>query len=511
MRKAPNLATFVFCSLCSLLLATTVSAKNKSKNKIRFDKYEIETDFKITHPVEAANLAENQKQLVVIGESKDKKRILVIYELQTEGCPVTETKVKEVSRLEIPKSFLAYDIFKNGTLQKILFQTNQELLVFNPNSNEFESFHTVQSIYLRPEAQFLVRKKFVQDLNGDERDDLVIPDFRGVHLFLQTDKGDFETQTLPVAPKIQMNKDSATYNETRFFIADMNLDNKTDFVLAKDKSLLIYPQLEKGKFDNNSQLIKLPIDTSELFWWELRESDGQQVDQNNLAHRIVDKIDDVNNDGLVDLLVRFSQSEGVLDRTNDYEIYLGNNQDGKLTFQEKPQSMITADGTIGTLEIVDIDGDKRSEVLVSSFDIGVSQIIGALLSGSIDQDIYIFQLNEEGLYPEDPIVDKEVEMTFSLSSGKSGEPVVKLADLNGDGLKDLVVSSGESRLKIYPGTRKKRIFEKRSQRIKVDVPKQGSYVAVADINTDGKEDLIVRYGRQDDKELTNKLVLLIAE
>lgn len=173
--------------------------------------------------------------------------------------------------------------------------------------------------------------------------------------------------------------------------------------------------------------------------------------------------------------------------------------------------MITADGTIGTLEIVDIDGDKRSEVLVSSFDIGVSQIIGALLSGSIDQDIYIFQLNEEGLYPEDPIVDKEVEMTFSLSSGKSGEPVVKLADLNGDGLKDLVVSSGESRLKIYPGTRKKRIFEKRSQRIKVDVPKQGSYVAVADINTDGKEDLIVRYGRQDDKELTNKLVLLIAE
>ena len=499
-----------FTVLLLLFSGASFSYSNSYKS-LGFERHEIETDFKITHPVSVANLLEDGQQLVVIGEDEKRKRVLAIYEFEADECELAKRFPRRLLKIELPNHFLAYDIFQNGKNQKLVFQTNQDLQVLDLHTKSFVQLQSVDSIYLRPEAQFLVKKKLVVDLNDDNKDDLIIPDFRGLHLLLQKDDGSFAQQTLPISPRIQMNDSSATYNETRFFIADLNLDKKSDLVLAKDQSLQYFAQKSDGTFDTVAQTLKLDINTSEFFWWELREADGQQVDQNNLAHRIVDKIDDINNDGLADMLVRFSQSEGVLDRTNDYEIYLGQRVNGKLSFGKKPHSLIKADGTIGSLEIIDVDGDKKSEVLVSSFDIGVSQIIGALLSGSIDQDVYLFKMDENGVYSEDPQVDKEVEMTFSLSSGKSGEPVVKLADFNGDGLKDLMFSSGDSRLKIYPGTKQDRVFEKRSKRLNITVPKEGKHVDTADIDNNGKKDVIVRYGRQDDKALANKLVVLMSQ
>ena len=505
-----HLLVFTFTAVSFFQSSSSFGYSDNYKS-LDFKRHEIETDFKITHPISVANLQSDGQQLVVIGEDKDLKRVLAIYEFQADDCELAKQFPRRLLQIDVPNHFLAYDIFQNGKNQKLVFQTNKDLQVLDLNKKSFVQLQSVESIYLRPEAQFLVKKKLVVDLNDDKKDDLFIPDFRGLHLLLQKDDGSFVQQTLPIAPRIQMNDSSATYNETRFFIADLNLDKKSDLVLAKDQSLQYFAQKEDGTFDTVAKTLKLDVNTSEFFWWELREADGQQVDQNNLAHRIVDKISDINNDGLADMLVRFSQSEGVLDRTNDYEIYLGKQVDGQLSFDKQPQSLIKADGTIGSLDLVDIDGDKKSEVLVSSFDIGVSQIIGALLSGSIDQDVYIFKMDDNGVYSKEPHVDKEVEMTFSLSSGKSGEPVVKLADFNGDGLKDLMFSSGESRLKIYPGTKQDRVFEKRSKRLKLDVPKEGKHVDTADIDNNGKEDVIVRYGRQDDKKLSNKFVVLMSQ
>ena len=52
-------------------------------------------------------------------------------------------------------------------------------------------------------------------------------------------------------------------------------------------------------------------------------------------------------------------------------------------------------------------------------------------------------MNEEDKFITKPTIKKGVELTFSLSSGQSGSAVVKLADLNGDGLKELVLSDDD--------------------------------------------------------------------
>ena len=107
--------------------------------------------------------------------------------------------------------------------------------------------------------------------------------------------------------------------------------------------------------------------------------------------------------------------------------------------------------------------------------------------------------------------DEEVDLNFSLSSGSTGQPVVLTADLNGDGFKELVLSAGKKRLAIYKGENNPQLFESRYKRHKLTLPQDGSMLTVADLNNDKQQEIIVRYGKQDENKLRNKVVILSAK
>lgn len=493
-----------------LLSITLASLSFGVSAKVKFKEHFLQTEFKITHPVITANLlGGDEPQLVIIGEDESKQRILSAYQL-LQDADTAEKSYQEIAMLVIPDSFLAFDLLKTKDNEKILFQSNEAIFELDLVTRNFIKVIDSPSIYLKDKAQFLAQREFVKDANGDEIDDIIVPDFRNIQVFLQNEKGEFTKQVLPIDPKISMSNGSATYSETPVYFADLNLDKKHDLIVVKDSSFKVFHQNGNGTFKTESQTLQVPIDFKEMNWWEIRESDGEQMDQNALAYRTVSQLEDVNNDSIVDLMVRFSKTDGVLDRQNNYEIYLGKENGSKVEFSQKPDSVLEVDGTTVAVKTIDLDGDKKSEVLLTSLDIGVSQIIGALLSGSIDQDVYVFKMNGEDKYEEDPKVSKDVELSFSLSSGKRGQPVVKAADFNGDGLKDLLFSNGEKSMKIYMGTTKKRMFKRKSAKFKVKVPKDGQFVETDDLNNDGKEDLLVRYGRQDDEALNNKILILMS-
>jgi hypothetical protein len=494
-------------SVINLLVVVIISLFSQiATSKITFDQSQITTDFKITHKVKSANLLNlNNNQLLLFGEDKANNRILAIYELLVE-----EQQYSEVVRKIIPKHFLAFDLLKTKQHHKLIFLTQNKLIEYVAFNNQFKTLKTINTLYLQETADFLIDKDFINDINGDQLDDISLADFNHIHLLLQQANGSFNHQKLPVKPKVELSDNQASFTQTPFHLADMNRDNKKDIVIVKDKKLQIYSQLSTGNFDLTPFDLNLSVNIHALNWWEIKESDGNNMDQSNLAHRTVFDIKDINNDGLTDLIVLFNQTEGVLDRKNNYEVYLGQNNQGKLDYKQSPDSTITAEGTIAKFEFVDINNDKQLEVLVSSLDIGISQIIGALLSGSIDQDVYIFTLDQNGRYIEDPALSKEVDLNFSLSSGRSDDPVIKLADFNGDGLEDLLFSGGEERLLTYQASNKKRMFHKRSVKHKILLPKNGKLISTIDLDQDGKQDIVIGYGRQDDEKLNNRLVLLFS-
>jgi hypothetical protein len=182
-----------------------------------------------------------------------------------------------------------------------------------------------------------------------------------------------------------------------------------------------------------------------------------------------------------------------------------------LSYSDQASTNITSEDTLSNLTFLDRDMDGKKEVSVLSFDIGISQIVGALLSGSIDQDVLIFSMDENNLFGEKPLVSQEVEITFSLSSGTRGQPLVKMIDINGDAVKDIVYSDGEDMIRALLATpNQKKPYANRSLRQKISIPKNPFNAASEDLNADGKSDLVLHHGPADSDELLKRVLILLA-
>ncbi len=487
-----------------ILLFSTGNLQAKKKKQY-FDQIEFDINFKITHPILTANFINNANhEILMIGENDDKQKVIALYVFDQ-----TLNNYVQHTLMSLPKETIAFDLFTDPSgVESILLLDANGISELNLEKKSIRLLSEINSLYLENNPQFVAKKELVKDINGDGLDDIIISDFSNIHLFLQRQDGEFDPISLPIKASIDMTFERVSFSEARIFNVDCNFDQLIDIVVVEQNQLQVYQQSKDGHFSPINNRILLPMEISALPWWSVKGADGESADQSDLEHRMLENIEDINGDGIIDIMVRHTKSSGVLDRQNQYEIHYGSNQNDVLVFDQQANTLISADGTLSGLELLDINADGRKEILVSSFDIGVSQIIGALLSGSIDQDVYVFSLDEEDKYNKKPLFSEEVDLNFSLSSGSTGQPVILMADLNGDGFKELVLSAGKKRLAIYKGENDPHLFETRYKRHKLTLPQDGSMLTVVDLNNDNQQEIIVRYGKQDESKLRNKVVIL---
>jgi len=512
MHKAKS---FIYSSL--LLAITTViavPADAKKKSQPLFEEASIELPINPSHAVMTADLLPSAgKELFTFAVDENNQYWLFVY-----GLEIGKQEYQLAGKYRLPENVHSFDYTEsNQAGQSLYFLSANQLLKFEVNENNklspaFKVVHEIQSVALPHQQQYLVPANFLKDVNNDGEEDILLTDFASTKLLLANEDGLFTESSLPIKPNVRVNRGSTTYEYPEIHSADVNLDSMQDVVVVEQGKLNVFKQTEDGTFSLVADVHDLRDDISGMDWWSQRPIDGKPIDQSNLVYRRLEQLKDINNDGITDMVVRYTQSSGVLDRANDYEIYLGKNDQGQLVYNSEPSSVISAEGTLTDLEFVDVDGDKKLEVMLAGFDIGLSQIIGALMSGSIDQDVHIFKMDESSNFHRKNKTSKEVELTFSLSSGTSGSPVVKLADIDGDGIKDLVLSDGDDALKIYKGSDKgvKKLFAKRGKKHKIDLPKEGESIVVEDLNGDGKDDLLIKYSTQDQDEYHKQIRVLFA-
>lgn len=487
-----------------------ISPITKGKvNGIEFKELLVTTPYQLTQEVIVADLLpEHGKELITFTVDEEGNRWLIIYQLNTDK---NQYDIKD--KVIIPKRFYRFDLSKslNKEQQNLYFLSSTHIAIYN--NKQFKKVTNVHSLFVHEYVDFLSRGDFIQDLNNDDFDDIVVADFNKTHVFIGQGLNSFYKQALPIKPRVSVRETAVNYIKSKVYFGDVNFDNKTDVLLVNQGEITVYSQYNEGQFFPTPTRIEINSMISGTDWWNKRDESGNQPDQSDLTYRKLEEIRDVNGDGVIDMVVRYTKASGVFDRVNDFEIYYGKNIEDQLTFKEEADTVIRAEGTLTDLVFVDINNDDKQEVLLSGFDIGLSQIIGALVTGAIDQDVYIFKMSEQSEFSEKAIMNKEVELTFSLSSGQSGMPIVKLADLNGDGLKDLVLSNDDDELRIYTGKspdKKKRFFNKRKVRYKTALPKNGEQFIVEDLDGDSKEDLLMQFSYLDGKESVNKFKVLFS-
>ncbi|QYJ89500.1 FG-GAP repeat domain-containing protein [Shewanella halotolerans] len=501
------LAPWLTASL-TLLCSMQVLA---DKVPLAFVSQTIDTGFKLTHPLESLNLVgDANKELLAIGVDDRQTKWLAVYGLDGES-----SQYRLLHKMPLPGDLYRYDVSAKpkqaNSLQSVYFMSRAHLSVLTVSDQglALRELLDVAPLVVKPRIEFIARGEFVRDLNGDGRDDFIVGQFEQTQLFLSQGDG-WQPQTLAIQPKVLLYRDGARYSETKLYFADMNFDGHDDIIKVGEGELEIYAQHQDGKFETYPRFQPVSQAISGLDWWDRRDAYGEALDQSDLVYRKVEALQDIDGDGLVDMVVRYTKSSGVLDRVNDYEIYLGVKGDKGVSFGKQPQSVIRGDGTLTGFELVDIDLDGRSEVLVSGFDIGLSQIIGALVSGSIDQDVHLFTMDDKRRFAAKPNMSKSVELSFSLTSGQSGAPVVKLADIDGDKRQDLLLSDGDTELDLFLGSAKGKPFD-RKESLKLTLPIDGDMLSSEDLNLDGKADLLIKYGRQDKVELQSQFLVIMTQ
>ena len=486
--------------IAGVLFALSANAQAKTKKPL-FNAYQLETELTLSHPLYPIDLLPNPGlELLVIG-TKESQQYLEVYGI-SEG-----NLFNRVAQIAIPETMYGIDITsENFTQQGVYFFSSKNAYQLDLTSeNHFKKLFEMRTYLQQDTNQHVTKLNIIHDLNGDEYPDFFINDFKQSSLFLSR-SGEYLTAELDLPARLVLEGMQARVKPPKVAFFDTNEDKTKELV-----------RMEKGKLKHSADFsdtretadeITIKNDIHVDDWWHIKGPDGESLDQSNLTYRKLEQVTDINNDGIMDLLVRFTKSSGALDRRNDYETYFGRIEHGKIVFDEITDSVVKDDSTLTDARLIDVNNDGRKEVLVSGFDIGVSQVIGALLSGSISQDVHLFYLNENGKFNEKNKVTRDVELSFSISSGRSGSPVVLFADINGDGLKDWVLSDEQDALKVYFAKSEKK-FERRAKKFKTQLPMQGNRVVMADLNQDGLDDIAMTYGKMDESGLQKQIKVLL--
>lgn len=198
---------------------------------------------------------------------------------------------------------------------------------------------------------------------------------------------------------------------------------------------------------------------------------------------------DINNDGHLDLLKVEVTGKGGLFKLRKYTIsmYLSSDNDNYLN--EPSQVIETMDCPLGRETLIDIDGDKKKDLILIHPERGgssIGSILNKFLEEGVDAEIRILPFRANVGFSKKEILKKRVKIKFMVSI-----PINLSGDFNKDGYKDLLIVE-KDRIKIYPFLHWKKGFSARPM-INLKIEDIDNYM-VRDLNQDEKSDVIIFSG-----------------
>ncbi len=199
---------------------------------------------------------------------------------------------------------------------------------------------------------------------------------------------------------------------------------------------------------------------------------------------------------------------GVMDAGFNTYIYFNRGSGWNL---DKPDYAFEDSKVMGADALIDVDGDGRLELIRVGVEISILELIEIFWTEALDANLKVYRLDRAARAPAEPIrpasgdawfkVKFDVPLDFETSRSAGFIPTLE-HDFNGDGFRDYISSTDGSRLEVFVGNPEKG-YPKRSARQKIATEGQ---IRPADINGDGLTDLVLFNTRRDNqpvKILTN--------
>jgi hypothetical protein len=375
-------------------------------------------------------------------------------------------------------------------------------------AGSWRSLLTSSSMYRVVDDKRLNSLPFTLDVNNDQLTDFLLADFNAYQLWVQQADGSFRHFSLVIAAQMKAFDEEPTYIARPPWLVDLDLDGRIDIAFAKDDTLQLFLQRADGSFSTDAQTVALGVGLTPDKQAQLRGGDGRSF--KGLQIKRLERLADINGDGLMDLVVQQQQYIDVMEQNYSYHIHYGRKTATGLAFGQQPDQRINTSGMQFEVKFVDLDNDQRLDFYTPAAQIGVRSIIRALIAGTANLELQFYKQQADGSFGTQPVYRQDVTVEISIGSGQVNMPLATVVK-NNTGKASLVVADGEQTLRTFAPVAAK-FFSDKSSKQTQPMPKRGIDALVVDLNQDQKEDLVLPFTQQEQSvELTNQLQLLLQQ
>lgn len=520
------MSRFAVLGLVTISLCAGFSAA--ADDELSFIRKEMRFNAPLTSAGEALRIFDAQTDtLIVRTRDEDANHAFQLIsndDLASDSPQVTKT-------VAVPKNAIFYTLgeMPDGETEKLLIFTEKGISAYNPASNTFDILSEERSIFRQGTDLRFQRSGFAQDLNNDDRFDLLVQDFDGLKIMLQRADGSFTDPTLiPIEPELRLTgefsndniSDTAfsapaartpTFNIFPSYIADSNGDGKSDITFLVGRELKVFEQLSADQFSTTPITVQLPFDVRGNTWRDEVLSQEQNTDQSDFSETTVYRVTDMDGDETLDIITVNNQASGLLDRNQIFHTYFGRLENGELTYGTEPDQTFELDG-VGGAGFRDVNDDGRKDVVITSTAISIGKLISLLINRKVTTRTRFHIDDGAGTFVENKDYRRSRTFKINLSNGQTSNPPFDYADFNGDDAVDLMEADSKGRMVFLAGG-EGQDFTSRMGEITETFPNEGWLVTAEDINNDSKADIIVRYNQfgLDGDETPEKLVLYISQ
>ena len=480
----------LLCGLICINAANAQFLESELEFKVPIDSHRVLTDFE-----------GGRGSILLTGRSKTSEKYIGLYTILQES--VNTAAMIEMS---VPSEVLFFDAGRVGDETKLLFLTPTGVLELDPESAELRPLIEISSIFRTASNAAVTELDFLRDVNEDGREDIVLPDFHGLRIALQTSKGFEAIDILELHPELRFNQGQANYLVRPLHHFDFTLDGKKDLAIIEDNQFLVFERTEDG-FERHADPYPIDIDLVQE-GKERYEDRVIDIDQSDYRLSRIDKVADLNGDELPDIMTITTISSGLFNKHTEYRVHLGRKSADGVRYQSIADAEIPSGGIQVDLSLLDEDHDRGKDLVSTSFRLGFGEIITALFTRSIKVNVELYRIGTEPLYPAEPDYRAKVKLRFSLSTGFVNVPAVRFGDFDGDGSSDLMLQQDSEGLEIRLGNGSD--FNSGKLQWSTTLPRDGTRIKVVDVNGDAGQDVLVGYGRGDGDGMRNRLRVLLS-